>query len=60
MSAFVELILAEGYESVAVGDIAIRANVGRSTLYLHYSSKEALLADEPPTSVCWTRRLHPR
>jgi AcrR family transcriptional regulator len=45
MSAFVELVLAEGYESVAVGDIVRRANVGRSTLYLHYSSKEALLAE---------------
>jgi AcrR family transcriptional regulator len=45
MSAFVELILAEGYESVAIGDIVRRANVGRSTFYSHYSSKEALLAE---------------
>jgi AcrR family transcriptional regulator len=45
MSAFVELLLSEGYESVAMGDIARRANVGRSTLYSHYTSKEALLAE---------------
>jgi AcrR family transcriptional regulator len=44
MSAFVELVLAEGYDSVAVGDIVRRANVGRSTFYSHYSSKESLLA----------------
>jgi AcrR family transcriptional regulator len=45
MSAFVELMLAEGYQSVAVGDIIRRANVGRSTFYSHYSSKQTLLAE---------------
>jgi AcrR family transcriptional regulator len=43
-SAFVELILARGYEAVTVADIIERANVGRSTFYLHYAGKEALLA----------------
>jgi AcrR family transcriptional regulator len=45
MSAFVELILSRGYEAVAVEDIARRANVGRSTFYLHYARKEALLKE---------------
>jgi AcrR family transcriptional regulator len=52
MSAFVELILSRGYEAVGVEDIARRANVGRSTFYLHYASKDALLKEslERPSS----------
>jgi AcrR family transcriptional regulator len=45
MSAFVELILSRGYGRVRIADIAGRANVGRSTFYLHYSNKEALLKE---------------
>jgi AcrR family transcriptional regulator len=45
MSAFVQLILSRGYATVRIGDIAARANVGRSTFYLHYSNKEALLKE---------------
>ena len=45
LSAFIELVLTRGYEAVAVGDIARRADVGRSTLYLHYAGKEALLRE---------------
>lgn len=45
MAAFVELILSRGYERVRIGAIAARANVGRSTFYLHYSSKAALLKE---------------
>lgn len=45
MTAFIELILSRGYERVRIGDIAARANVGRSTFYLHYSNKAALLKE---------------
>jgi AcrR family transcriptional regulator len=45
LSAFVELILSRGYEAVGVGDIIRTANVGRSTFYLHYARKEALLKE---------------
>lgn len=45
MSAFVELVLTRGYEALTAGDISRKANVGRSTFYLHYASKAALLAD---------------
>jgi AcrR family transcriptional regulator len=53
MSAFVELILSRGYEAVGVGDIIRRANVGRSTFYLHYGRKDALLKEslEHPCSA---------
>src|SRR6266404_7607300 len=39
MSAFLELILSRGYEAVAIADIIRKANVGRSTFYLHYARK---------------------
>jgi AcrR family transcriptional regulator len=45
MSAFVELMLSRGYEAVGVADIIRRANVGRSTFYLHYGRKDALLKE---------------
>jgi AcrR family transcriptional regulator len=45
LSAFVELILSRGYVAVTIGDIIRRANVGRSTFYLHYARKDALLKE---------------
>jgi len=45
MSAFVDLVLTQGYEGVTAEDISRKANVGRSTFYLHYANKEALLAE---------------
>src|SRR5690242_13043987 len=41
--ACIALILEKGYEAVTIQDILDRANVGRSTFYVHYDSKEALL-----------------
>ena len=43
LTAFRELTLTRGYESVAVGDIIRRAGVGRSTFYLHFPNKQTLL-----------------
>jgi AcrR family transcriptional regulator len=43
MSAFVAMVLSEGYEAVTVERVAERANVGRSTFYMHYKSKEDIL-----------------
>jgi AcrR family transcriptional regulator len=43
LSAFRELVLSRGYAAVAVGHIIRRANIGRSTFYLHFSSKQDLL-----------------
>lgn len=53
LSAFVELILSRGYEAVGVGDIIRKANVGRSTFYLHFARKDALLKEslERPNSA---------
>ena len=43
MSAFVDILLSEGYEAVTVERVAERANVGRSTFYMHYTGKEDIL-----------------
>lgn len=41
--ALLELLTKRGYDSITVADITERADVGRSTFYSHYDSKEALL-----------------
>jgi len=40
--ALIELITARGYNAITIQDIADRANVGRTTFYLHYNSKDEL------------------
>jgi AcrR family transcriptional regulator len=41
--AFVQLVLEQGYERVAVEDICDRADLARATFYSHYPNKEAVL-----------------
>lgn len=43
--ALVELLGERRYEAITVQAIANRANVGRTTVYLHYSSKDDLFLD---------------
>ena len=43
LNAFRELILKRGYEAITINDIAANANVGRSTFYLHFASKDEIL-----------------
>src|SRR5713226_6853816 len=40
--ALTSLILKEGYEAITIQDICDAANVGRSTFYAHYTSKDDL------------------
>jgi AcrR family transcriptional regulator len=42
--ALMSLIQEKGYEALSVQDIIDRANVGRATFYVHFDSKEDLLA----------------
>jgi len=41
--ALVELILERGWDAVTVRDVCERADVGRSTFYVHFADKENLL-----------------
>lgn len=41
--ALVTLILERGWDTVTVSDVCERADVGRSTFYLHFADKENLL-----------------
>jgi AcrR family transcriptional regulator len=43
MSAFVELMLTRGFPDVSVENIVAHADVGRSTFYLHFRSKDDIL-----------------
>jgi AcrR family transcriptional regulator len=40
--ALIELIRERGYGGITIQDIVDRANVGRTTFYLHYNSKDEL------------------
>jgi AcrR family transcriptional regulator len=53
MRAFIAMLLAEGYEAVTVERVADEANVGRSTFYMHYTGKEAILREslKRPSSI---------
>lgn len=44
-SAFSELVFTTRYDDIRMIDVARAANVGRSTLYLHYPDKDAILLD---------------
>jgi AcrR family transcriptional regulator len=41
--ALITLIRERGYDAVTIQDIVDRANVGRTTFYLHYAGKDELL-----------------
>jgi AcrR family transcriptional regulator len=40
--ALIELISERGYDAITIQDIVNRANIGRTTFYLHYTSKDDL------------------
>ena len=53
MSAFIDTLLSEGYDAITVEGVAERANVGRSTFYMHYKRKEEILRESMsrPSSI---------
>ncbi len=44
--ALIAVVLERGYDAVTIKNVVDRANVGRSTFYAHYPSKEDLLTAE--------------
>lgn len=44
-NALMQLVNEKGYDSVTIQDITERANLGRTTFYLHYESKDDLFLD---------------
>ena len=59
--ALIELISERSYDAITVQDIVDRANVGRTTFYLHYNSKEELFVSchEAIVSKFRIGALHP-
>jgi len=56
-----ELIAERGYDAITIQDIVDRANVGRTTFYLHYKSKDELFmrCHEAILSTFHIGLLHP-
>jgi AcrR family transcriptional regulator len=44
-AALMQLVSEKGYDAVTIQDITDRANLGRTTFYLHYQTKDDLLLD---------------
>jgi AcrR family transcriptional regulator len=59
--ALIELVAEQGYDSITIQDIVDRANVGRTTFYLHYHSKDELFMNchEAIVSEFRVGLLHP-
>lgn len=59
--ALIDLISERGYDAITIQDIVDRANVGRTTFYLHYNSKDELFMSCHETIVSEFRigPLHP-
>jgi AcrR family transcriptional regulator len=49
--ALIDLMAEKSYDSITVGDITERANLGRTTFYAHYHSKEDLFLSGHRESV---------
>lgn len=47
--ALVALIQEKGFDAITIQDITARANLGRTTFYLHYPGKEELMLDHHAT-----------
>jgi len=56
----IELISERGYDAITIQEIVGRANVGRTTYYLHYSSKDELFMSCHEAIVSEFHSLHPR
>ncbi len=44
LNAFRDLFFERGFDAISIADIAERANVGRSTFYLHFTGKDHIIS----------------
>jgi len=58
--ALIDLLGERGYDAITIQDIVDRANVGRTTFYAHYSSKDELFMSCHKAIVSEFHSLHPR
>jgi AcrR family transcriptional regulator len=58
--ALTELISERGYDAITIQDIVDRANLGRTTFYAHYNSKDELFMSCHKAIVSEFHSLHPR
>jgi AcrR family transcriptional regulator len=56
--ALIELISERGYDAITIQELVDRANVGRTTFYLHYSSKDELFMSCHEAIVSGFHSLH--
>jgi AcrR family transcriptional regulator len=57
--ALMELINERGYDAITIQEIIDRANVGRTTFYMHYNSKDDLFMSCHESIVTEFQSLHP-
>jgi AcrR family transcriptional regulator len=53
--ALISLLIERGWDEITIQDLCERANVGRSTFYLHFQNKEQLLVDGLDDLRTWLR-----
>ena len=58
--ALLELMTERGWEDISVQDLCDRADIGRSTFYMHFSGKEKLLVSGFDDLRRELRRLQPK
>jgi len=59
-NALFELMLEKDYDDITVADIAERADIVRSTFYMHYADKEDVLRTGVDAVRDWAARMAPR
>ena len=45
LKAFTEILFEQNYQKIKISMVVQRANIGRSTLYTHFETKDALLRE---------------
>lgn len=55
LDAAIDVFCASGYEAASMADVAVKAGVGKGTIYLYFNSKESLF--EEAYKLCYEQRV---